>query len=51
MASFLNEQRDAQRIFDKLNLMADRRVREAKLIGRVADTLMTRRRFKTFKRF
>jgi hypothetical protein len=31
--------------------MADRRMCQAKLIGRVADALVTRRCFKAFKRF
>ena len=50
MPPFLDEQRHAKRVFNQLDLMADRRMGEAKLVRCIADALVTGRRLKTLKR-
>ena len=50
MATALREQLDAERILDELNLMADRRVSQAQLVGGITDTLTARRSLKPFQR-
>ena len=47
MPPFLDEQRHAKRIFDQLDLMADGRMGEAKLVRCIADALVTGCRLKT----
>ena len=47
MPPFLDEQSHAKRIFNKLHLMADRRMGEAKLVRCIADALMTGCRLET----
>ena len=47
MPPFLDEQRHAKRVFNQLDLMADRRMGKAKLVRCIADALMTGRCLKT----
>ena len=50
MPPLLREQIDAERFLNELHLMANRRVREAQLVGRIADALVARGGLKPFER-
>ena len=50
MPPFLDEQRHTKRIFNQLDLMADSRMGEAKLVRCVADALMAGCRLETLER-